>query len=81
MKCLSFYSHIDLLKIIEVKELTAAQQDKNNASFNIVCEGRTFQLQAYDEVEMRRCVSRTENEWRQLLPVLSVAYMEKKIVS
>ena len=52
--CISRY--IDLLKIISVTEVTASQQDKNNASFNIDCEGRTFQLQAHDESEMRRYV-------------------------
>lgn len=48
---------IDLLKVISVSEVSPAQQDKNNASFNIQCEGRTFQLQAYDEAEMRRWIT------------------------
>ena len=48
---------IDILKILSVLELAGSQQDKNNASFNIECEGRTYQLQAYDEAEMRRLIN------------------------
>ena len=51
MLCFRF---IDLLKVISIMELSPSLQDKNNASFNIECEGRIYQLQAYDEAEMRR---------------------------
>lgn len=45
---------IDLEKVISVQEVSAAQQDKNNATFFIQCDGRTFHLQAIDESSMRK---------------------------
>ena len=45
---------IDLLKVINVSEVSPAQQDKNNATFHVQCEGRTYQLQAVDETAMRK---------------------------
>ena len=48
------FSHIDLDKIISVQEVSSAQQDKNHASFLVQCDGRTYQLQAMDEANMRK---------------------------
>ena len=46
--------HIEIDKITGVMELNAAQQDKNHATFQVQCEGRTYQLQAQSEIEMKR---------------------------
>ena len=48
--------HIEIDKITGVMELNAAQQDKNHATFQVQCEGRTYQLQAQSEIEMKRFV-------------------------
>ena len=37
-----------------MSEVSAAQQDKNHATFHVLVEGRTFQLQAMDEPNMRK---------------------------
>lgn len=41
-------------KVLAVQEVTASQQDKNHATFTVQCDGRTFQLQAHDEPNMRK---------------------------
>lgn len=48
---------IDLDRVISVQEVSAAQQDKNHATFLVQCDGRTYQLQAHDEATMRKWVS------------------------
>ena len=47
---------IDLDQVVSVQAVSTAQQDKNNATFLVQCSGRTFQLQAHDEVTMRKSV-------------------------
>lgn len=47
-------SFIDLTKLISVQEVSPAQQDKNNATFLVQCDGRTYQLLAHDEATMRK---------------------------
>jgi predicted component of type VI protein secretion system len=49
--------YIDLLKVVNVSAADSASQDKNNASFNIDCEGRTYQLQSYDQSDMKRWIN------------------------
>jgi len=46
--------YIDLDKVLSVQELSPTQQDKNQATFTVQCDGRTFQLQAHDEPSMRK---------------------------
>ena len=46
--------YIDLDRVISVQEVSAAQQDKNHATFLVQCDGRTYQLQAHDEATMRK---------------------------
>ena len=78
--------YIDLVKIISVSEVSPAQQDKNNASFNIDCEGRTFQLQAHDESEMRRyenmqclsCYCHVICRWINAIDYLKTYYKKKE---
>ncbi|XP_064391177.1 uncharacterized protein LOC135339010 isoform X2 [Halichondria panicea] len=51
---------IDLTKLISLQEVSPAQQDKNNATFLVQCDGRTYQLQALDEANMRKWMSAIE---------------------
>ena len=49
-----YYRFIDLDKVLSVQEVSAAQQDKNHATFLVQCDGRTYQLQGHDEATMRK---------------------------
>ena len=58
---------IDLDRVISVQEVSAAQQDKNHATFLVQCDGRTYQLQAHDEATMRKWMGAIEylTDWRK----------------
>lgn len=53
-----FSSHyirfIDLDLVLEVKEACPDEQDKNCSTFLVQCEGRTYQLQAIDQMTMKK---------------------------
>lgn len=49
-------SYIDIDKIISVKTVSGAQQDKNNCTFHVATDGRTYELQAHDEATMNKYV-------------------------
>lgn len=53
-----FSSHyirfIDLGLVLEVKEVCPDEQDKNCSTFLVHCEGRTYQLQAIDQMTMKK---------------------------
>ena len=49
-----FFSFIDIDKITSVITPPGAQQDKNNCTFHLVTDGRTYELQAHDEATMKK---------------------------
>lgn len=51
------FSYIDIDRISIVKAVPGAQQDKNNCTFHIVTEGRTYELLAHDEATMNKYVA------------------------
>ena len=46
--------YIDLEAIIAVQDRNQKEQDINNALFNVVTAGRTYELMAHDEEEKHR---------------------------
>ena len=40
--------------ILAVEDVFQTVQDKNNASFNVITDGRTFELMAHDQEEKER---------------------------
>ena len=49
-------SYIEIDKIVSVKALPGAQQDKTNCTFHVTTEGRTYELLAHDEATMNKYV-------------------------
>lgn len=47
-------SYIEIDKIVSVKALPGAQQDKTNCAFHVVTESRTYELLAHDEATMNK---------------------------
>ena len=45
---------IDIDKVTLVNEVDASQQDRNNGSFRIHCEGRIYDLQAQNNADMKK---------------------------
>ena len=43
-------------KVSGVTEVPSSQQDKNHATFQVLCDGRIYQLQAHSQLEMKRFV-------------------------
>ena len=50
-------SYIEIDKIVSVKALPGAQQDKTNCTFHVATEGRTYELLAHDEATMNKYVN------------------------
>ena len=46
-----FFSFIALDLILAVEDVFPTVQDKNNASFNVITDGRTYELMAHDQEE------------------------------
>ncbi|XP_065920347.1 uncharacterized protein [Dysidea avara] len=57
---------IDIDGITSVITPPAAQQDKNNCTFHLVTDGRTYELLAHDEANMKKWLSNLQymKEWR-----------------
>jgi hypothetical protein len=45
---------IDIDLVLGVREVSPDQQDKNCSTFIVRCEGRSFQLQAVDQITMKK---------------------------
>lgn len=65
-------SYIDIDKIVSVKAVSGAQQDKNNCTFHIATDGRTYELQAHDDATMNKYVIYTL--WNSHSLYVSCAY-------
>ena len=64
---------IDLRKVREFEVLPIEQQDKNQATFNIVTEGRTYELQARSPEDM--------NTWLKAVKCIVKYHRENKLAS
>ena len=49
-----FFRFIALDLILAVEDVFQTVQDKNNASFNVITDGRTYELMAHDQEEKEK---------------------------
>ena len=52
--CAYTHSYIDLDKVSSVEKVEATEENQERVGFTVICEGRTFQLQADDEATMQQ---------------------------
>lgn len=73
-RVLFFCSYIDLRRVTHILEVPHTQQDKNRATFRVACQGRTYNIQAETEDEMKRFENASVIKWVLLLLAKGLLY-------